>query len=158
MKALIIYDSVFGNTEKIAQAIGEGTGARVVKVDAVTPADLEGVNLLLVGSPTRAFRPTEGIQKYLKALPKGALESVAVGGFDTRADVATVNSRVLTSMVKFFGYAAEPIDKALVKCGGRQAVPPAGFFIEESEGPLREGELERAKEWGKQAAEKGGLG
>ena len=79
-----------------------------------------------------------------------------MGGFDTRADVATVNNRVLTGMVKVFGYAAEHIDKALVKCGGRQAVLPAGFFIEESEGPLREGELDRAKEWGKQAAGKAG--
>ena len=156
MKALVIYDSVFGNTEKIALAIGDGAGAQVVKVGELQGGELEGVDLLLVGSPTRAFRPTEGIQKFLKKLPKGSLAGVAVGGFDTRADVATVNNRMLTSMVKVFGYAAEPIDKALVKCGGRQAVPPAGFFIEESEGPLREGELERATEWGRQAAGKAG--
>jgi flavodoxin len=156
MKALVIYDSVFGNTEKIARAVGEGASAKVVKVDALQPSDLEGVTLLLVGSPTRAFRSTEGIQKFLKKLPKGSLTGVAVGGFDTRADVATVNNRMLTSMVKVFGYAAEPIDKALVKCGGRQAAPPAGFFIEESEGPLREGELERAKEWGAEALKNAG--
>ena len=137
-----------------ARAVGEGASAKVVKVDALQPSDLEGVELLLVGSPTRAFRPTEGIQKFLKGLPKNSLLDVAVGAFDTRADVAKVNNKFLTSMVKVFGYAAEPIEKALVKRGGRQAVPPAGFFIEESEGPLREGELERAKEWGKQAAGK----
>jgi len=154
MKALVIYDSVFGNTEKIARAVGEGIVAQVVKVDALQDGALAGVALLLVGSPTRAFRPTEGIQKFLRGLPKNALEGISVGGFDTRADVATVNNRVLTSMVKVFGYAAEPIASSLVKKGGHQVVAPAGFFIEESEGPLRAGELERAKEWGKQAAGK----
>ena len=70
MKALVIYDSVFGNTEKIALAVGEAVGAQVVKVDALQDGALAGVELLLVGSPTRAFRPTEGIQKFLKGLPK----------------------------------------------------------------------------------------
>ncbi len=70
MKALVIYDSVFGNTEKIALAVGEAAGAQVVKVGALQDGALAGVELLLVGSPTRGFRPTEGIQKFLKGLPK----------------------------------------------------------------------------------------
>jgi flavodoxin len=156
MKALVIYDSVFGNTEKIALAVGEAAGAQVVKVGALQDGALAGVTLLLVGSPTRGFRPTEGIQKLLKGLPKNALKGVAVGGFDTRMDVKEVKNRVLTFMEGIFGYAAEPIAKALVKCGGRQAVPPAGFFVHGSEGPLWDGELERAKEWGRQAAGKAG--
>lgn len=156
MKALVIYDSVFGNTEKIALAVGEAAGAQVVKVGALQAGALAGVELLLVGSPTRGFRPTEGIQKFLKGLPKGSLAGVAVGGFDTRMDVKEVKNRVLTFMESIFGYAAEPIDKALVKCGGRQIIKPAGFFVHGSEGPLWDGELERAKEWGKQAAGKAG--
>jgi hypothetical protein len=67
-----------------------------------------------------------------------------------------VKNAFLTFMEGIFGYAAEPIAKALVKCGGLQAVPPAGFFVHGSEGPLWDGELERAKEWGKQAAGKTG--
>ena len=120
MKALVIYDSVFGNTEKIAKAIGEGISAQVVQVSAVKPDDLAGVELLLVGSPTRGFRPTDGMKKFLKDLPSGSLKGVNVGGFDTRMDVDEVDNKVLTFMEKIFGYAAEPIAKVLVQKGGRQ--------------------------------------
>jgi flavodoxin len=156
MKTVVVYDSVFGNTEKIALAVGEGASAKVVKVDALQPSDLEGVELLLVGSPTRGFRATEPIQKLLKGLPKNGLKGVAVGGFDTRMDVKEVKNAFLTFMESIFGYAAEPIAKSLVKCGGSQAVPPAGFFVHGSEGPLWDGELERAKQWGAEALRNAG--
>ena len=58
-----------------------------------------------------------------------------------------VNSRTLTAFVKLFGYAAEPIAKALVKAGGQQVAAPEGFFVTDSEGPLKDGELERAEAW-----------
>lgn len=151
MKTLVIYDSVFGNTEKIAKAIGEGSGAKVVQVNAVKPEDMAGVELLLVGSPTRGFRPTDGMKKFLKDLSSRSLKGVGVGGFDTRMDVDEVDNKVLTFMEKIFGYAAEPIAKTLVQKGGRQVIPPAGFIVKASEGPLRDGELERAREWGKEA-------
>ena len=151
MKTLVIYDSVFGNTEKIAKAIGERSGAKVVQVSAVKSEDLAGVELLLVGSPTRGFRPTDGMKKFLKDLSSGILKGVGVGGFDTRMDVDEVDNKVLIFMEKIFGYAAEPIAKTLVQKGGRQVIPPAGFIVKASEGPLRDGELERAREWGKEA-------
>jgi flavodoxin len=157
MKSLVIYDSVFGNTEKIAKAIGEGIDAQVVRVNAVKQEDLAGVELLLVGSPTRGFRPTEGMKKFLKDLPSGSLKGVGVGGFDTRMDVDEVDNKILTFLEKIFGYAAEPITKTLVQKGGRQIIPPAGFIVKASEGPLRDGELERAREWGKEAAKKSRL-
>ena len=50
-------------------------------------------------------------------------------------------------MVKIFGYADKPIGNRLVKKGGDLALPLAGFFVDDSEGPLRAGELERAAEW-----------
>ena len=151
MKTLVIYDSVFGNTEKIAKAIGERSGAKVVQVSAVKSEDLAGVELLLVGSPTRGFRPTDGMKKFLKDLSSGILKGVGVGGFDPRMDVDEVDNKVLTFMEKIFGYAAEPIAKTLIQKGGKQVIPPAGFIVKASEGPLRDGELERAREWGKEA-------
>jgi flavodoxin I len=53
-------------------------------------------------------------------------------------------------MAHMFGYAAEPIAASLVKHGGTQILPPAGFFVMDTEGPLREGELERAAAWGRE--------
>jgi hypothetical protein len=73
-----------------------------------------------------------------------------VAAFDTRVEVAKVNSAFLTFMVKLFGYAAEPIARGLKKKGGLLVGTPAGFFVLGKEGPLEEGELERAASWAKQ--------
>jgi flavodoxin I len=157
MKTLVVYDSVFGNTEKIARAVAEGAGAEAVKVDAAGTDILNGVTLFVVGSPTRAFRATPAMQSFLKGLPAKRLTGVSVAAFDTRMIVEEVNNRILTVMVSIFGYAAKPIADSLVKKGGKLVLPPEGFFVKGSEGPLKDGELERAADWGRKvrdAAEK----
>lgn len=53
-------------------------------------------------------------------------------------------------MVKIFGYAAEPIARQLMKKGGTLALPPEGFYVKASEGPLKDGELDRAAAWARQ--------
>ena len=153
MKALVIYDSVFGNTEQVAQAIGGalGTGEEVttIRVGGVTTGQLTGLDLLIVGSPTRGFKPTEGIQTFLKSISSGSLKGMKVAAFDTRMTLQDINSPVLNFIVRFIGfrYAASPIAAALQKKGGDLVTPPDGFYVEKSEGPLKEGELERAVEW-----------
>jgi flavodoxin I len=149
-KTLIVYDSMFGNTEKIAQAIGGALGTQVIHVDDIKPEHLVGLDVLIVGSPTQAFQPLKPIKAFLKDIPAGALKGVKVAAFDTRADVQEVGSRILTLFVKLFGYAAEPIAAQLIKKGGMQAIAPAGFFVTDKEGPLKEGELKRAAAWAQQ--------
>ena len=152
MKTLVVYDSVFGNTEKVALEIGKNLGqpgeVRALRVGAVSHLTLEGVKLLVVGSPTRGFRPTEGVMRFLKGLPAGSLEGVKAAAFDTRIDVSTIGSPILRSIVKRGGYAAPAIAKRLQRCGA-QVPTPEGFIVEESEGPVREGELARAGTWAK---------
>ncbi len=152
MKALVVYDSVFGNTEQVAQAMGAALGAdvAVVRVGEVAPERLAGLDALLVGSPTRAFSPTPAIKNWLKSLAPNSLRGIKVAAFDTRIALSDVNSRILPVFVKLFGYAAEPIGARLVKKGGTQAMPPEGFFVKGTEGPLKDGELERAADWAKQ--------
>ncbi|MBN2389787.1 MAG: flavodoxin family protein [Anaerolineae bacterium] len=147
MKALVVYDSVYGNTEKVAQAMAAALECEAHRVTAVTPEQLAGLDVLVVGSPTQAFQPLKPVKAFLKGLPAGKLNGIKVAAFDTRMDVKQVNNAVLTFFAKLFGYAAEPIGKQLVKRGGAEAVPPAGFIVEGSEGPLKEGELERAAAW-----------
>ncbi len=151
MKILVVFDSFFGNTEQVARAIGGALAARgdvtVARVSELQPGQLEGVDLLVVGSPTRAFRPSPNIQAFLKGLAPGALQGIKAAAFDTRIDPLEAKSAILTFMVKLFGYAAEPIAGALRKKGAAPAGTPAGFFVNASEGPLRDGELERAAEW-----------
>ena len=155
MRALVVYDSVFGNTEQVAYAIRDTLGSDVeaLRVGDVKHEQAVGLDYLIVGSPTRAFNPTKAITTFLKKMPGDSLKGVKVAAFDTRLDTANVNSSVLNVFVKFFGYAAKPIADRLQKKGGTLVSPPEGFYVEDTEGPLRDGELERAATWTEQLIE-----
>jgi flavodoxin len=160
MKALVVYDSVFGNTEQVAQAMAEALiahgEATARRVGETTADDLSGLDLLVVGSPTRAFSPTGGTKAFLQKIPARALTGVKVAAFDTRIAVEETHHPILTPMVMLFGYAAKPIARSLRRHGGELAAPPAGFVVEGSEGPMREGELDRAAAWATRLAESAG--
>jgi len=151
MKVLIIYDSVFGNTEQIAQAIGNSLGSEenveTLRVSDMKPEQLIGLELLIVGSPTRVFKPTKAIMNFLNKIPLNVLKGTKVAAFDTRISTVDVSSRLLNILVKLFGYAAKPIADKLEKKGGSLIIPPEGFFVIDSKGPLKDGELERAADW-----------
>lgn len=152
MKILVVYDSVFGNTEQIARAIGAalaGAGeVQVLRVTAVTSAHLAGVNLLLVGSPTRGFAATPDLTAWLANLPAGALTGVRAVAFDTRIDANTIGFFLARWLVAS-NYADKKMQKVLLEKGATAAAPSAGFIVKDREGPLREGELERASTWAK---------
>ena len=151
MKVLVVFESVYGNTEKVARAIATAypnqAEVGVVQVSSLTKEQLAGVELLIVSSPTQAFRPFKETKVWLASLTPGSLKGIKVAAFDTRLSVKDVNNVILTVMVKLFGYAAKPIGDALVKAGGVLIAEPEGFFVKASEGPLKDGELERAAEW-----------
>lgn len=152
MKALVVYDTFFGNTEQIARTIAEALGAEAVKADSVTSEQLAGLDLLVVGSPTRAFSASPHTKAFLKSLAPGALNGVKVTAFDTRITIEDSKSGFLTIMMKLFGWAAKGIAKRLTGKGGVLAAEPEGFAVLDSEGPLKAGELERAAEWGRRLA------
>ena len=151
MKALLVYDSQFGNTEKIARAIGDalniGGETILLRAAEASPAAIAGYDLLVVGSPTQRFHATEIVAGLLKGL---SLKDVKAAAFDTRFDMDEVDSRMLRMAVKVAGenaYAAPRIAAELEKAGATLVMPPEGFIVEETEGPLRAGELERAAAW-----------
>lgn len=154
MKALIVYDSVFGNTEKIAQAIASaiGTDATLKKVSETSGLDLRAYTHLLVGSPTRQFKPTPATSDFIAALPADSLQGIKVAAFDTRLDTKSIKMGCAGWFVARMGFAAEPLSKALVAKGGTLAAGPAGFIVLESEGPLKDGELARAADWARTVA------
>ena len=157
MNTLVLYDSVFGNTEQIARAIAaalEPCGpVTLLRVTEPFSDRLAGLDLLVVGSPTRAFRPTPATTQSLKALPKGALAGVKAAAFDTRIRVEDTGSGFLRFMVSIFGYAAQPIENTLKARGGALLLPAEGFFVKATEGPLLDGEIERAKAWAARLAQ-----
>ena len=88
MNTLIVYDSQYGNTERIAQAIADTLRAfgqaQAIRVDPAHPVSFQGVDLLIVGSPTQGFRPTLAMQSFLGDVSSQRLGSLAVACFDTR--------------------------------------------------------------------------
>ncbi len=150
LKGLVIYDSMYGNTEKIAESIGGAITAdiKVLRASEANLSDLKSINFLIVGSPTQAFRATKSIQTFIKSIPRDALKDIDVAAFDTRMSASDVGTG-LGFLMKISGYAAPRIANALKKKGGNLAVPPEGFFVTGKEGPLKEGELDRAASWAK---------
>jgi len=144
MKALIVYDSVYGNTEQIARAIADGmtpsAEVEVLRAGEANPSELASVDLLIVGSPVHGGRPTPTVQDFLSRIAQQSLKDIKVAAFDTRAT---------SKFAKIFGNAAGRMAGQLTKKGGDLVVPAEGFFVTGTKGPLKEGELERAANWAK---------
>jgi hypothetical protein len=161
MKALVVVESMYGNTAKVAEAIGRQMDAPVIAADELTDGRLEGVDLLVVGAPTHAFglpkastrrqameavkRPAAGtevgLRERLEALhPHPGMRAAA---FSTRMDVRFLPKRsadrVIAKMLKHLGF---------------DVVAKEAFVVDGSEGPLHEGELERAMDWAAPVAAK----
>jgi flavodoxin len=130
MNTLVVYDSQYGNTERIAQAIADTLRAfgqvQAVRVDPARPVELQGVDLLILGCPTQGFRPTPAMQSLLEKLSSQSLSGIAVACFDTR----------------FRGWlwkssAAPHMDRQLRAMRVEPIVPPESFFVKsmKKEGP-----------------------
>lgn len=141
MNALVIYDSQYGNTERIAQAIADTVRAlgqaHAVRIDPAHPVEFHGEDMLIVGSPTQGWKPTKAIQSFVDGISSEQLRGVSVACFDTRFR----KSRLLT------GSAAAAMAKRFQKRGITLLVPPESFFVIGTEGPLYDGEQERAAVW-----------
>jgi flavodoxin len=144
MNTLVIYDSTFGNTEKIAQAIAEVMAergpARTLRVSKVQSSDLEGIDLLMLGCPTHKRKPTDAVQAFLECVSRKSLSGISAAVFDTRYR----KPRLLT------GSAAGRLAKSLRKAGAALLTSPQSFFVLSREGPLEEGETERAATWARE--------
>lgn len=151
MKCLLIVASVYGNTRQIAEAVAKGVKqsaeTEICDVTNFTIEKIKDFQLVVVGSPTRGFRPTPEIAGLLKNLPAHSLDGKKVAAFDTRILLTTIKSSFLRFIVDKGGYAANTIAKSLQKKGGILVLPPEGFFVLGEEGPLKDGELERAEKW-----------
>lgn len=143
MRVLVVYDSVYGNTEQIARAIGGAIAndVKILHVREVEPSELKGIDLLIIGAPTQGGRPTQTMQEFLKNVSEPDIKGINVAAFDTR---------ISAKWVGIFGYAAGRIAKSLKKKGGNLLLNPEPFFVEGTKGPLKEGEPERAVTWARE--------
>jgi flavodoxin len=148
MRTLVVYDSQYGNTEMLAKAIAQasGDGAQLRRaVDAGT-VDLQRGDLLIVGCPTQGGRPTRAVTAWLQGIPARGLEGVCAAVFDTRFAPAE-HGFGLRLLMRVIGYAAPRVAGELRKKGAALIAPPEGFVVQDTEGPLKPGETERATTW-----------
>jgi hypothetical protein len=169
-RAVVVVESMFGNTEAVAHSVAEGLSGqfpvdvvRVADAPAVIPDD---VQLLVVGGPTHAFGLTrEGTR--LAARDQGAKPSTGVevglrewlGCLQPRSTalaVAAFDTRIKKTGVP--GSAARGAMRRLRRLGMRAAVRPTSFYVAGMQGPLLDGELARARRWGAHLATKAAVG
>lgn len=161
MNAIVVYESIYGNTRAVAEAVADGLGGATVLSVQRASGGIQQADLVVVGGPTHmhgiatpASRRTsvetakaegihvepgvadqDGLREWLHALPRAS--KVAAATFDTRLD----KSAWLTGM------AARRIARQLRR-HGYDVLEFESFLVKEAEGPLEDGELERAREWG----------
>lgn len=148
MKALIVYDSAYGNTTKIAQAIygalKDDNRVSLIPADRDEGISVDDFDLLVVGSPTQGGRATIPVQEFLNRLPRLNGKKVAV--FDTRFSKQG-HGFGLRLVMKAVGFAASKMAEVVTKKGGNVIALPEGFIVNDKTGPLKDGELERAEKW-----------
>ncbi|HUY98841.1 MAG TPA: flavodoxin domain-containing protein [Thermomicrobiaceae bacterium] len=141
MNSLVVYDSQYGNTEQIARAIAtrlEALGpVHVMFVREPTVIDLAGIDLLVIGGPTQSHGASRQLRDWVEPIPAAALRDKAAATFDTR----------LRWPAFLAGSAGRAIARTLERAGARLLEPPESFLVVGSEGPLADGELDRAGRW-----------
>ncbi|HRJ06078.1 MAG TPA: flavodoxin domain-containing protein [Candidatus Saccharibacteria bacterium] len=150
MKALVLYDSTYGNTATIAKAIykviAKKYDAVLVPFTDIRLSAFHEVDFLVVGSPTQGGRPTKALEGLLKRLPSESLKNVRVAAFDTRLDVKS-QTFLLRLVMNTIHYAAGKIAHILVSKGGKLIAKPQGFIVKDTKGPLPDEEIARAGRW-----------
>ncbi|WP_152188663.1 flavodoxin family protein [Georgenia satyanarayanai] len=158
MKALVVYESHFGNTGRVARAVAEGlrTGADVEVLDVADapPIGELDADLLVIGAPTHVLglsRPDSRREAMERAgLEEGSRAGVREwleGAGALTAPVAVYDTRTHES--KLPGSAARAVVRRLRQRKVPVVAPPEHFAVHGSEGPLAPGEEERATEWGR---------
>lgn len=145
MNALVIYDTQYGNTRQVAQAIADALGeqmqVRLIPGDEAGKLDLQAVDLIAVGCPTHGRGVTPAIESLFEKIADNTLQGTAAIAFDTRLHWPGWLS----------GMASSRIAKHLQRIGCRLLLPQESFFVAGGEGPLMEGELGRAATWARLA-------
>jgi hypothetical protein len=175
MKITIVYESMFGNTHEVAQAISDGareaqpnTDVECVAVAEAGPELIKSTDLLVVGGPTHIRGMTSGFSRKMGVSGEEKLEAQGEPAHEMEEDAegpgvrewfdglpkvegggnaAAFDTRLPSPMA---GGAARGIARRLRKHGYHLVSDPEGFVVDDSYGPLRAGEIERAKQWGAQ--------
>lgn len=148
-KVLVVFDTTYGNTEKLGREIAAGieesglAECKVINVEDVETEDISVYDGALFGGPIHAFRATRGIKNAVKKVAKKGLDGKLVSSFDTYQAPGHI------------GKAAKQIEDELKKKakGAKVFSPGLTALVLDRKGPLQDDELPKAREFGKKFAE-----
>ena len=160
MRAIVVYESHWGNTAAVARAIADGLGpeARALTTDEATATAIEGVDLIVAGAPVMAFRlPTEATLESLAHKPaKGPAPDVshpAMRSWLTGLPAGHGRGAAFETGVRWSpGGATGAIESELRRAGYASIARSRRFVVTGTSGPLKTGEIERAQAWGVELA------
>lgn len=142
MNFLVVYFSKFGNTQKLAEVIADRLSSkgevRSISSDYLTAEILKEASLVVMGTPTHNMNLPKSVKPVFEQLPKRILPGIPVAAFDTSYKMSWLLNQFTAS---------KRLIKKLRKLGGKPLLPPEIFLVKEREGPLYQGEIERAQDW-----------
>lgn len=160
MRAIVVYESHWGNTAEVARAIAEGIGpeAQALNTDEATPAVVAEADLVVAGAPIMAFglpsdAMIENVGKDPKAPVPGDISHPPLRHWLESLPASSAAAASFETKLRWSpGGATGAIDDRLHRAGFRTIVKGAKFLVSSPYGPLREGEVERARAWGGELA------
>ncbi len=158
MKAVVVYESLWGNTAAIARAIAEGIGpeARAMSTAEATPEAVAEAILIVAGAPIQGFSlPNDRMRAGIKADadPAPDVSAPTLRSWLEKLPAGHGRSAAFDTKIRWSpGSAAAVIDDELAKAGYAPVVKAEHFIVHGQHGPLREGELDRARQWGEKLA------
>jgi hypothetical protein len=157
MKAVVVYESLWGNTAAVARAIADGIGEGTIAkaTDEITAEEAGTADLIVAGAPVLGFRL--GNDQILRAIARDEadapsppdlshpslrswLESLPAGD----GKCAAFETRIWWSPRGATG----DIESRLTRSGYPPIARPERFIVKDKYGPLKDGEIERARRWG----------
>ena len=153
VKVCIVYDTRYGNTRRVAEAILEGVEeigeveAVLVRPEQTEPAEMLECDVILIGSPNHYGGPTREIKEFIDGLGKVGLEGRHGAVFDTYLGAG------------FYEKAVKGMEKRISEKvrGLKLMVPGLSILVERSKGPIVEGGLPRCREFGRRIADQLGI-
>jgi hypothetical protein len=160
MKVVVVYESHWGNTAAVARAIADGYGppAQVLTTDEASPAAVADADLIIAGAPVMAFSlPSDRMLATLvgdkKAPSPPDMSHPSMRSWLDQLPVGHGRSAQFETGLRWSpGGATGAIGHKLEQAGYKRLGRSQRFVVKGSYGPLREGELERARRWGAEIA------
>jgi flavodoxin len=146
MKSIVVYDSYFGNTELVATTIynvlQQSHNSKLIHISEADELDIEDYDLVVVGSPTRYYKPTKPILEFVREIKA---HDIHVAFFDTRMDAE--RHFLLGPMEQLLGFAADSMVSLAELGQATMSIEPLGVYVKSTKGPVSKKSIKDIETW-----------